>query len=86
MIKLDLYPFRTRVPEEFPFRILKQIREIDGSNYCREIFESSFKGNLYRFKKGEIETVVRFNYQLYFRGFKPHEEKEPLLETKAEEA
>lgn len=35
VVRLDLEPFRTRVPEEFPFRIIKQIREINGSSYCR---------------------------------------------------
>lgn len=86
VIRVDLEPFRTRVPEEFPFRIVKQIREINGANYCREIFESSFQGNLYRFKKGEIGTVVRLNYQLYFKGFKPYEDKDPLLETNTDES
>jgi hypothetical protein len=82
VISLNLEPFKSRIAEEFPFRIVKQIREIDGESYCREIFESSFKGNLYRFKKGEISSVVRFNYQLYFRNFKPYSEKDSFSETK----
>jgi hypothetical protein len=35
VVRLSLEPFRTRVADEFPFKIVKQIRNINGLDHCR---------------------------------------------------